>query len=266
MTTNFTSFTMQRVHKRRSRIYQEKSFEIQSLESLVRNAKKKTNERIDRSHSSSIQAVHLPLQDLNDRLTDSLQQMHHHLQSLLMQKLGPDARNVIAAERARQTRVEKERLASTARDGEDKLANSNDVDHMATTIGELGQDVGDELELLNDYRVRYASILAELLVAKDRLLELEVGLERRTSDPALIKRLSKDIEVLSEDEDEIDKKRRRAIRRESSAGKSSVGAMSERDAEDVGKKRRKSRRKSSAGVSSGGFTSDDHESQGEKKV
>lgn len=258
---------MQRVHKRRNRIYREKDFKIQSLESLVRKAKKKTNERIERSRSSSVQSVHLPLQDLNDRLTDSLQQMHHHLQNLLMQKLGPDARNVIAAERARQTRSEKERLASTAREGEDKLANPDDIDHMATTIGELGQDAGDELELLNDYRVRYASILAELLVVKDRLLEYEVGLERRTSDPALSKRLSEDIEKLSEDdEDEINKRRRRAIRRKSSASRSSVGVTFGQDDHREDTERPNGRRKSSAGKSGSGFPSDDQQRRRHENV
>jgi hypothetical protein len=256
---------MQRVNKRRNRIYQEKEFEIQSLESLVRKAKIKTNERIQRSHSSAVPStVHLPLQELNERLTDSLQQMHHHLQSLLMQKLGPDGRNVIAAERARQTRSENDKLAATAREGEDKVENPKEGENMATTLGELGQDAGDELELLNDYRVRYASILAELLVAKDRLLELEVGLTKRTSDPALVRRLSKDIEILSDDEDEVNKMRRRAIRRKSSIGGSS-GTTSDRDDEDAVKGRgRKARRKSSAGTSSGRVSPKDQEPRGEE--
>lgn len=259
---------MQRVHNRRNKVYKDKEFEIQSLESLVRIGKKNTNERIERSRSSSVPSVRLPLQELNDRLTDSLQQMHHHLQSLLMQKLGPDARNVIAAERARQTRTEKERLASTTKDGEGKAANPDDGEHIPNTLGELGQDTGDELELLNDYRVRYANILAELSVAKDRLLELEVGLERRTSDPVLIRRLSKDIEILSsEEEDEIDKRRRRAIRKRSSTGRSSVGVASDHDDEDgVKRGKRDKSRKSSKGGSLSGEASDEEGPRGEKMV
>lgn len=258
---------MQRVHKRRSKVYKDKDFEIQSLESLVRIAKKNTNERIERSHSSSVPSVQLPLQELNDRLTDSLQQMHHHLQSLLMQKLGPDARNVIAAERARQTRTEKDRLAASAKDGKEKLGKPDDVEHMANTLGELGQDAGDELELLNDYRVRYANILAELLVAKDRFLGLETGLERGASDPALIRRLSKDIEILSEDEDEIDKRRRRAIRRKSSDGESNGGVRSHHDNEDsISRGRRHKRRKSSTGGAGSGAVSPGQGPRGEESL
>jgi hypothetical protein len=139
---------------------------------------------------------------------------------------------------------------------------------MATTLGELGQDAGDELELLNDYRVRYASILAEVLVVKDRLLEFEVGLERRTSDPALSKRLSEDIEKLSEDEeDEVNKRRRRAIRRASSAGRSSVGVPADKnDVDGKNKSRPDTRRKSSTGMSSGGKSSDDQKPQAEEKA
>lgn len=266
---------MHGVNKRRNKVYKDKDFEIKSIESLVRIAKKNTKERIERSHStavpstavpsSAVPSVHLPLQELNDRLTDSLQQMHHHLQSLLMQKLGPDARNVIAAERARQTRTERERLAATATRGEGKLANPDAVEHMANTLGELGQDAGDELELLNDYRVRYANILAELLVAKDRLLGLETGLERRTSDPALRRRLSKDIEILSSDEDEIDKRRRRAIRITSSDAESNGGVTLHHDNEDgISRGRRNKRRKSSTGGASGGATSHGQGPRGEE--
>lgn len=215
---------MQRVHRKKRSIYEEKDFEIVSLNSLIKLAKQKTNERIDTGLSEKdMQPVKIPLQDLTDRLTDSLQQMHHHLQSLLMQKLGPDARNVIAAERARQTRSEKQKLEQTAKKLEQKQG--DEVENMATNLSELGQDAGDELELLNDYRERYAAILAELLVAKDRLLELEKGLEERANDK-LRRSLDKDISELS-GEDEGRRLARRRRRRKSSMGGSSEGFTSD---------------------------------------
>jgi hypothetical protein len=215
---------MQRVHRKRRSVYEDKDFEIVSLNSLIKLAKQKTCDRIETGLSDQdTKPVKLPLQDLTDRLTDSLQQMHHHLQSLLMQKLGPDARNVIAAERARQTRSEKEKMVETAKKLEHQKG--DEVENMATTLGELGQDAGDELELLNDYRERYAAMLAELLVAKDRLLQLEKGLEEHAE--TKLRRLSEDISELSEEEDDRPKPRRRR------------------------------RRKSSPGASSGGFTSDE---------
>jgi hypothetical protein len=225
---------MQRVHRKRRSVYEEKDFEIVSLNSLIKLAKQKTCDRIETGLSDKdMKSVKLPLQDLTDRLTDSLQQMHHHLQSLLMQKLGPDARNVIAAERARQTRSEKEKMAETNKKLEKKKG--NEVENMATTLGELGQDAGDELELLNDYRERYAAILAELLVAKDRLLELEKGLEEH-ADAKLMRRLSEDISELSEEEDDRPKPRQRR-RRRSSAGASSGGFTSdEKDGPEIVRK------------------------------
>jgi len=180
---------MQRVHRKKNLVYQDKDFEIQSLNSLVRKAKKATSERLSRTLTDdSVKSVHLPLHDLTERLQHSLQQMHHHLQSLLMQKLGPDARNVIAAERARQTRAEIEKLEQEA--GEPRNPN----------LPELGHDGGDELEQLNDYRERYAAILAELMVAKERLVDLEKGLQRSAGSDALRRRISDDIEELSEDD------------------------------------------------------------------
>lgn len=227
---------MQRVHRKKRSIYEEKDFEIVSLNSLIKLAKAKTNERIDTGLSEKdMQPVKLPLQDLTDRLTDSLQQMHHHLQSLLMQKLGPDARNVIAAERARQTRSEKKKLEETAKKLEQKKG--DEVDNMATTLSELGQDAGDELELLNDYRERYAAILAELLVAKDRLLELEKGLEQHAQEK-LRRSLDEDISELS-GEDEGRPRTRRRRRRKSSMGTSSEGFSSDdKDSPEVPRRSR----------------------------
>jgi hypothetical protein len=195
VTTNFTAFTMQRVHKRKSRVYQEKDFEIQSMTSLVKMAKEKTCERIN-SGKSDNKPVQLPLHDAMERLTDGLQQMHHHLQSLLMQKLGPEARNVIAAERARQSRADRKRLDQA----EKRIEKRNDQhDTDAKTLADLGQNPGDELELLNEYREQYAAVLAELLVAKDRLIDLEKRLEKRACGP-LRRRLSDEISELSDDE------------------------------------------------------------------
>jgi hypothetical protein len=209
---------MQRVHRKKNLIYQDKDFEIQSLNSLVRQAKEATSERLTRTQTGdSIKSVHLPLHDLTEGLQNSLQQMHHHLQSLLMQKLGPDARNVIAAERARQTRSEKEKLKQGV--GNKRDANGN----VVANVTEMGQDGGDELELLNEYRERYATILAELMIAKERLVELEKGLQRRTKSDSLRRRLSDDIEELSEDDGPSSRRRRASSMGFSSGGDSSDG-------------------------------------------
>src|SRR5271154_2998352 len=103
---------MQRVHRKRHQIYEEKDFEIQSLTSLIRDAKKRTYEAIQNEHNPN---VTLPLHGLTERLSDNMQHMHHHLQNLLVQKLGPDARHVIAAERARLSPEDKARLARKAK-------------------------------------------------------------------------------------------------------------------------------------------------------
>ena len=109
-----------------------------------------------------------------------------------MQKLGPDARNVIAAERARQTRAEKEKSQQKAENGE-RLGG------IPAAVPVVAQDGGDELELLNEYRENYATIMAELMVAKERLLDLEKALQRRTKSDSLTRRLSDDIDELIED-------------------------------------------------------------------
>lgn len=196
VTTNFTSFTMQRVHRKKNRIYQDKDFEIQSMTSLVKSAKQKTCDRINTDNSET-KSIHLPIHDLTERLTEKLQQMHHHLQSLLMQKLGPDARNVIAAERARQSRTEREKL----REVETKLEEGNDHEEetVAKHLAEIGQNPGDELELLNEYREQYAEILAELIVAKEKLHELDKEMQKRVG-PTLARRLSDEMSELSEND------------------------------------------------------------------
>ena len=180
---------MQRVHRRRNQVYQDKDFQIQSLNSLVKNARERTFEMIDTDFSDQ-KSIHLPLHTLTERITESLQQMHHHLSSLLMQKLGPDARNVIAAERARQSRAENERLRYPLRKQE------RDADPIAAYVTEIAQQDKDELELLNEYRERYAVILAELQIAKDRLVEYEKSVQDHM-DNGLQGTLNKDIEELS---------------------------------------------------------------------
>lgn len=155
--TNCVTFTLHGTRRQRKQVYAGKHLQIHSLNSLVKMAKERTIERVDASISS------LPLLEMTNRLMTNLEVMHHHLQSLLIQKLSPDARNVIAAERARQAKTyDFQELRSP---------------HL---IGMAPEYVND-LELLNEYRKRYADILGELLVAKDRLLELERGLQDKES-------------------------------------------------------------------------------------
>jgi len=213
-----------RVIRRKNQVYEDKDFQIQSLNSLVRTAKRKACEKMHNDNADS-KSVQLPLHEFTDRLSESLQQMHHHLQCLLMKKLGPDARNVITAERARQYRSDKERMGKARKtDCEEPDEEKKDLDQIASHLSEVGQDNKDELELLNDYRERYASILAELLVAKDRLKELERNLKEQNVYPNLERRLTKDLEELSDDE--IDRtrraKERRRRRRRRSTGSSGV--------------------------------------------
>ena len=203
---------MQRVHRRIHRVYEDKDFQIQSLNSLVRAAKVKADENFDMDVSDT-KSLHLPLHHFTDRLFEHLQQMNHHLQSLLMKKLGPDARNVIAAERARENQWDKERRESIpSRRDEGRIVH----------LSEIGQDSKDELELLNEYRKRYASILAELLVVKDRLRELETNMIRESQDPNLNKILNLDMEELSEDESRRKRRRARDIWRMNSTFSSGI--------------------------------------------
>jgi len=178
---------MQRVHRKRHQVYQEKDFEIQSLNSLIRQAKQRTNETAQAD-------VELPLHGLAERLTVNLQQMHYHLQKLLSQKLGPDARHVIAAERARQSQAERARLG---KDHHQWYHHHHHHHHaIAEHLSEIGLNIGDELELLNEYRERYADILANLLVVKERLVELERGLQAQVDEP-LRRQLAEEISELS---------------------------------------------------------------------
>lgn len=189
VTSNFAAYTMQRLHRQRHQVYKEKDFEIESLNSLVRQAKAKTLERAD---PDILPETKLPIHDVPERLMESLQQMHHHLQNLLMQNLGSDARNVITAERHRQASVDKERLKRLEEGREEGSV-------MPGHLSEIGQVHGkDELELLNEYRKHYANIVAELLVAKERLLELENSLQDDAPSELWKRRISEDIEELKE--------------------------------------------------------------------
>jgi hypothetical protein len=198
VTTNFTSFTMQRVNKR-NRLYQDKDFEVQSLTSLVKIAKERTIEKMESPTKGP--DVNLPLHEVTERLTESLEQMHHNLQSLLMQKLGPDARNIIAAERARQTRAKQKTLQEREPEKKEK--------DEAHTLADIGSDGGDELQMLNAYRERYATMLAELAVARDSLVELEKRLLEEGLGPKDFQRR------ISKESAELDKEDRRRRRRSS---------------------------------------------------
>lgn len=124
---------------------------------------------------------------------ESLQQMHHHVQNLVMQKLGSDARNVITAERARLPSADMRRL-------EAKVKSHEYEGYIAPHLSEIGEVHGaDELELLNEYRRRYAAIVGELLVAKDRLIELEKTLRDQAIDEGFRRRMDEEIKELDED-------------------------------------------------------------------
>jgi hypothetical protein len=174
---------MQRVHLKRHQVYEEKDFEIKSLTSLIRQAKERTCETVQAE-------VQLPLHSLTERLTENLQQMHHHLQKLLSLKLGPDARYVIAAEQLRQSQTEK-----ACRCKYHHQLHHHQHHEIAEHLSEIGLNIGDELEWLNEYRERYADILANLLVVKERLVKLEKGLQEQVNEP-LRRQLSEEISEL----------------------------------------------------------------------
>ena len=189
LTSNFTSYTMRRIQHQKHQMYKAKDFEIQSLTSLVKIAKEKTQERLDTDASEP--SVKLPIHDVAERVVESLQHMHHHLQNFMMQKLGTDAQHIITAERARQ--------ASTANKIEAQMKKPGDADYVPSHLSEIGQEHGrDELELLNEYRLRYAGIMGELLVAKEQLLQLEVGLKDSAPDETLKRTISEDLHELNE--------------------------------------------------------------------
>jgi|SRR5271154_339151 len=199
VTSAFTSYMGQRIRSQKHQVYKEKDFEIQSLNSLVRVYKEKQSGKHD--DESDDDSVHLPLHETTERLLHSLSVMHHQLQNLMMQTLGSDARNVITAERARQTRIMKQMKDGKGKDEADQAEDKNPEEYMAPHLSEIGAEHGDdELQLLNQYREKYAAIIAELMIAKGRLVELEKRLRRNTTDEGLKKKIDSEIEDLSDDD------------------------------------------------------------------
>jgi len=197
---------MRRLQRQKHQVYKAKDFEIQSLTSLVKIAKEKTQERLE---TGSTDEVKLPIHDVAERVMESLQHMHHHLQNFMMQKLGTDARNIITAERARQASTVKQIEAQRKKPGEPER-------EVPLHLSDIGQEHGrDELELLNEYRLQYAGIMGQLLVAKDKLFQLEVDLKKNAEDETLKRTLSEDIEELN-DLNEIQSVRSQRWKRRSS--------------------------------------------------
>jgi hypothetical protein len=180
----------------------------------------------------------LPLHHFTEHLTENLKEMHRYVQTLLMQKLGPEARNVIAAELARLSREEGIKL-------EQPQLPHKDSDYIASHLSEVGKTDKGELELLNEYRERYAEILAELIVARDRLIELEKTMER-TAGAQLSRRLDEDLSEISEDEVVGHRRRWEEKRRRRSSPRSDE--FSEESGDDVEKRKAwLQRRRSSTG-------------------
>lgn len=206
---------MQRVHRKRHQVYLEKDFEIRSLNSLVRTAKARSLQRFGKE-STENDSLRLPLHGITERLTENLHHMHHHLQHLMAKKLGPDARHIIAAERARQeqARMAGDLIIPSPPPPVHHPSSSQHHHHhhhhhrrhhtsselIAEHLSEIGQFTGDELELLNEYRERYAAILGDLLVVKEALVEFEKGLEQRVDDSDLRRKLTEEISELVGDE------------------------------------------------------------------
>jgi hypothetical protein len=153
-------------------------------------------------------SVRLPIHGITERLTENLHHMHHHLQHVMSKKLGQDAQHVIAAERARQQQAHlagdsiiphppKRLLGSHGHQHHERHHHHTSADLIAEHLSDIGQaTTGDELELLNEYRERYASILGDLLVVRDTLVEFEKGLEKTVDDTDLRKRLTEEISDL----------------------------------------------------------------------
>ena len=186
VSTNFTAFMVQRVHRIRHQVYEENEFKIESMTSLVTTAKQKTCETINTDS--------LKLHRLAERVTDNLHQMHYHLGKLLAQKLGPDARQVITVERERHSA-----LGRTLADGFVQRHNhqGHHQDEIAEHLSEIGKNTRDELELLVEYRELYAAVLADLLVVKENLVKLEKDLEGQVGGN-LKKELTNEIEDISD--------------------------------------------------------------------
>ena len=207
-TSNFMSYTVERVRRRRRHVYKEKNFEVQSLTYLVYEAKRKAAENYDLDpESPNYRPLHLPFHDFTERLMETLQQMHHLLGNILMQKLGRDAQYVITAERSRAKDRELFREAFSKAEEACEMDREK-ADGFPEHLSELGQNTSaNDLELLIEYRERYARMMAELLLAKELLVDFETRLRGSSQDDRLRKRTLEDLDQLGEVEAAFDDKR-----------------------------------------------------------
>ena len=197
VTSNFTSYMSQRFHRQKHQVYKEKDFEIYSLNSLVKTAKQKECERLGAQIGDK--PVELPFHEVTERLIIGLHQLHNHLQNWMMKTLGGEARNVIVAERSRQLNALNQNISTKI---EKEVGGSQqEKNYVASHLSELGLVHGeDELELLNEYREQYAAIIAEVLVVRERILELEKELRDRIMDEDMRGRIHEEIEELNDDD------------------------------------------------------------------
>jgi hypothetical protein len=186
---------MQRVHPSRHLVYSDKDFQIRSIDSLVKLAKARSMEKMEKDNTDNESVPSLSLQGLTERLTENLHDMHHHLQHVMANKFGKDAQHVIAAERTLQQQAHlagNSRLPLRLRQDPPHSKGNRYAQHpqtgaefIAKHLSEIGRaNMGDELELLKEYRERYACILGDLLVLRDSLVEFEKGLEKSVDDTA----------------------------------------------------------------------------------
>jgi hypothetical protein len=202
--SNFTSFTLERVHLQRHQVYKEKKFEIKSLTHLIEEAKTKACEKLDwdPENPPELRPLKLPFRDLTQHLMESLQLMHHLLGNILMLKLSQDARHVITAERSR---VKGKSLFEGLKKADvifsdDKMAVHNIPEHLS----EIGRDSSaHDLELLNEYRETFAHMMAELLIAKEVLTDFEKQMRNETQDEGLRNQALEDLDELGDLEAEF---------------------------------------------------------------
>jgi hypothetical protein len=195
----------EREHHQRHQVYQEKQFEVQSLTSLIKEAKRKACESMDQCtklhQDPGPRPVELPLHEVTERmmenLMEGLQQMHYLLGNILLQKLGRDAGHLIHVERqrAKDKGFFKEAFKKAA-----ELEKAKVGAHMVPEhLHELGQNSSaHDLELLNEYRERYAHMMAELLIAKELLVDFERGLQSSSQDEGLRSQVVEDLGELGQ--------------------------------------------------------------------
>jgi hypothetical protein len=132
-----------------------------------------------------------------ENLMEGLQQMHYLLGNILMQKLGRDAGHLIHVERQRA------KDKGMFKEGFKKAAEQEKRNVGAHTVPmhlrELGQNSSaHDLELLNEYREHYAHTIAELLIAKELLVDFERGLQSSSQDAELRSQAMEDLDELAE--------------------------------------------------------------------